>query len=170
MKIRREYERDGESVAITAERLDGDRWRVRIAERVIELTALPIGDGGLRLVTEGEDGTRSHVAFGAGAGRDYMIRVDGHTYVLTSPATRGRGHGAGADGTIRAPMTGTVLTVHCAAGDRVTADQTLVVISAMKMEHKLTAGVAGTVSKIVAAAGDTVDQGAELVIVEPEET
>ena len=36
----------------------------------------------------------------------------------------------------------------------------------MKMEHKLTAGVAGTVRKIAATKGGTVDQGAELVVVE----
>jgi biotin carboxyl carrier protein len=37
----------------------------------------------------------------------------------------------------------------------------------MKMEHKLTAGVAGTVKKVAAQKGGTVDQGAELVVVEP---
>jgi biotin carboxyl carrier protein len=62
-------------------------------------------------------------------------------------------------------MTGTVLEVACKPGDVVAADQTLVVVSAMKMEHKLTAGVAGTVQKVVAQKGGTVDQGAELVVV-----
>jgi biotin carboxyl carrier protein len=37
----------------------------------------------------------------------------------------------------------------------------------MKMEHKLTAGVAGTVRSVAAAKGATVEQGAELVVVEP---
>jgi biotin carboxyl carrier protein len=64
-------------------------------------------------------------------------------------------------------MTGTVLEVACKPGDEVTAEQTLVVVSAMKMEHKLTAGVAGTVKKVAAQKGGTVDQGAELVVVEP---
>jgi biotin carboxyl carrier protein len=66
-------------------------------------------------------------------------------------------------------MTGTVLDVRCKAGDAVAADQTLVVVSAMKMEHKLTAGIAGTVVEVAAAAGATVEQGAVLVVVEPGE-
>ncbi|MFY9342544.1 MAG: acetyl-CoA carboxylase biotin carboxyl carrier protein subunit, partial [Planctomycetota bacterium] len=86
---------------------------------------------------------------------------------LEAPAARlAAGHG-GADGTVRAPMTGVVLDVACKPGDRVAADQTLVVVSAMKMEHKLVAGVAGTVRSVAATKGANVDQGAELVVVEP---
>jgi biotin carboxyl carrier protein len=105
------------------------------------------------------------VAYGAPAGKDYMVRVNGRTHRLASPAARQAG-GDGADGTIRAPMTGTVLEVHCKVGDTVAADQTLVVLSAMKMEHKLTAGVAGVVQSVAAKAGGTVDQGAVLAVVE----
>jgi biotin carboxyl carrier protein len=74
------------------------------------------------------------------------------------------------DGTVRAPMTGTVLEIMCKPGDMVEADQTLVVVSAMKMEHKLSAGVAGTVQSVATENGATVDQGAELVIVVPAES
>jgi acetyl-CoA/propionyl-CoA carboxylase biotin carboxyl carrier protein len=96
-----------------------------------------------------------------------MVRVDGHTHTLPAPSVRRAGGGAGADGTVRAPMTGTVLDVLCRVGDVVAPDQTLVVVSAMKMEHKLTAGVAGTVRTLAAARGATVEQGAELAVVEP---
>jgi biotin carboxyl carrier protein len=65
-------------------------------------------------------------------------------------------------------MSGTVLDVHCKSGDTVAADQTLVVLSAMKMEHKLSAGVAGVVRKVAASSGATVDQGELLIEVEPE--
>jgi biotin carboxyl carrier protein len=64
-------------------------------------------------------------------------------------------------------MTGTVLEVLCSPGDVVEADQTLVVVSAMKMEHKLAAGVAGTVRSVAIDKDATVDQGAELVVVDP---
>jgi biotin carboxyl carrier protein len=164
MKLRRKYTRGGETVTITAERLDGDRWRLDVGERTLELRALPIGDGGLRLIT---DDKKSHVVFGVPAGKDYMVRVDGHTYTLSPPAARGAGAGGGSDGTIRAPMTGTVLDVLCREGDVVAAEQTLVVLSAMKMEHKLAAGIAGTVLAVAVAAGATVEQGCEIVVVEP---
>jgi biotin carboxyl carrier protein len=95
-----------------------------------------------------------------------MVRVAGQTHTLEAPASR-RSAGGGSDGVVRAPMTGTVLDVACKLGDVVGADQTLVVVSAMKMEHKLVAGVAGTVRELAVTKGALVEQGADLVVVEP---
>ena len=64
-------------------------------------------------------------------------------------------------------MTGTVLAVHVKAGDTVEVGQTVAVVTAMKMEHKLAAGVAGTVAEVGAAPGDTVEQGHVVVRIEP---
>lgn len=166
MKITREFVRDGKTVAVTAEFLEGDRWCVRVGDAVHEYQAVVLGDGGLRLQTVGEDAPRAAIAYGAPTAKGYMVRVDGHTHTLEAPAARRGGAGAAGDGKVRAPMTGTVLDVTCKPGDVVTADQTLVVVSAMKMEHKLVAGIAGIVRKVAATKGGTVDQGAELVVVE----
>lgn len=165
MKITREFVRDGKTVAVTAESIGGDRWRVRVGDQVHEYHANPIGDGGLRLQTVGEAAASAFVAYGAAADKAFMVRVDGRTHTLTAPSARRSSGGAGSDGTVRAPMTGTVLDVLCTPGDTVAADQTLVVVSAMKMEHKLTAGLAGTVQRVAAKKGGTVEQGAELVVV-----
>ena len=167
MKITREFVRDGKTVAVTAEFVAGDRWRVRVGDAVHEYHASPLGDGGLRLQSVGEAGDRAFVAYGAPANKAFMVRVDGRTHTLEAPASRRGAGSSGADGTVRAPMTGTVLDVSCKPGDVVAADQTLVVVSAMKMEHKLAAGVRGTVRKVAATKGGTVEQGAELVVVEP---
>lgn len=56
---------------------------------------------------------------------------------------------------LRSPMPGTVVAVPVAAGDRVAAGDTVVVVEAMKMEHRLVAPVAGTVTVHVAP-GDLV--------------
>lgn len=168
MKLRREFVRDGKTVTVVAEAIDGDRWRVRVGDAVHEFHAVALGDGGVRLAPVGQEFERSFVAYGAPAGKDYMVRVNGLTHRLSAPAARQAG-GEGGDGTIRAPMTGTVLEVHCKPGDTVAADQTLVVLSAMKMEHKLKAGLAGVVQSVAAKAGGTVDQGAVLVVVEAAE-
>lgn len=162
MKARREFVRGGETVAVTAERLDGDRFRVRIGDRTLELRATALADGGVRIA--GEHGAST--AYGATAGKQYMVRIDGRTHSLSVPTGRGRGGGGASDGVIRAPMTGTVLEVTCKVGDRVAADKTLVVLSAMKMEHKLSAGIDGIVRAVHAKTGSTVDQGADLVMVE----
>ncbi|MGO4593393.1 biotin carboxylase N-terminal domain-containing protein [Leifsonia sp. 2TAF2] len=56
---------------------------------------------------------------------------------------------------LRSPMPGTVVAVPVEAGARVEAGDTVVVVEAMKMEHRLVAPVAGTVSVHVAP-GDLV--------------
>ncbi|MDO8349452.1 MAG: biotin/lipoyl-containing protein, partial [Planctomycetota bacterium] len=160
MKISKEYVRDGKTVAVSAEHVDGDRWRVRVGEATYEYHATALGDGGIRLAPVGQEFERSFTAYGAPAGKQFMVRVNGRTHTLASPAARAAGAGRGADGTIRAPMTGTVLDVSCKPGDVVEPDQTLVVLSAMKMEHKLCAGLAGVVQSVAAKKGGTVEQGA----------
>jgi propionyl-CoA carboxylase alpha chain len=61
------------------------------------------------------------------------------------------------------PLPGTVITVNVAAGDHVTDGQVLMVVEAMKMEHKIVAIGDATVSEVRFAAGDRVDQGDLLV-------
>ena len=166
MKLSREFVRDGEAVSVQVERVEGDRFRVRVGEHVYEYDARALPDGGVRLQQLGEGG-KGGVAYGAGSQQSYMVRVDGRTHALEAPQRRGGAGGAGGDGTVRAPMTGTVLEVSYRPGDQVDAEQTLAVVSAMKMEHKLSAGIAGVVQSVSTEAGATVDQGDALIVVEP---
>jgi biotin carboxyl carrier protein len=166
MKVTREFVRAGEAVTVQVEHVDGDRFRVRVGANVYEYDARALPDGGVRLQQVGDEAGAS-VAYGVGNQQSCMVRVDGRTHTLEAPQRRGGPGGGGGDGTVRAPMTGTVLEVACKPGDQVDAEQTLVVVSAMKMEHKLTAGVAGVVQSVSTEAGATVDQGDALVVVEP---
>ena len=167
MKISREFVRDGEPVVVQVEHIEGDRYRVRIGEELHDYDARALADGGVRMQRVGSDVV--DVAYAAGSQQQCMVRLGGRTHVLEAPASRrGGAGGGGADGGVRAPMTGTVLEVLCKPGERVAADQTLVVVSAMKMEHKLLAGIDGIVQEVAAEVGATVEQGAELVRVAAE--
>ncbi|HWM38470.1 MAG TPA: biotin carboxylase N-terminal domain-containing protein [Streptomyces sp.] len=77
--------------------------------------------------------------------------------------------GAGAHGAdaLTAPMPGTVTVVKAAAGDKVTAGQSLLVVEAMKMEHVITAPCDGTVTELDVTAGSTVVMDQVLAVVEP---
>jgi len=55
------------------------------------------------------------------------------------------------------PVPGTVTVVEVSAGDRVSVGQTLVVLEAMKMEHRITADADGIVSEVLVEPGQSVD-------------
>jgi propionyl-CoA carboxylase alpha chain len=61
------------------------------------------------------------------------------------------------------PLPGTVIAVHVEAGDSVTDGHVLMVVEAMKMEHKILAAGDATVTEVRFAVGDRVDQGDLLV-------
>jgi propionyl-CoA carboxylase alpha chain len=65
-----------------------------------------------------------------------------------------------------APLPGTVIAVNVVAGDVVSEGQLLLVLEAMKMEHKITAAAAATVAEVRVGVGDRVDAGDLLVVLE----
>ncbi|UAL31764.1 ATP-grasp domain-containing protein [Nocardioides rotundus] len=73
------------------------------------------------------------------------------------------------DGTLTAPMPGTVLSVGAEDGQRVAEGDALVTMEAMKMELSLKAPFDGTVTAVDVVAGAQVKLGDRLVVVEPEE-
>ncbi|MCT2591074.1 ATP-grasp domain-containing protein [Streptomyces sp. N2-109] len=81
-------------------------------------------------------------------------------------ALHGAGGAHGADA-LTAPMPGTVTVVKAAAGDEVTAGQSLLVVEAMKMEHIIVAPYDGTVTELDVRAGSTVAMDQVLAVVEP---
>ncbi len=81
------------------------------------------------------------------------------------PTTTAGGSG-GSDGTVTAPMQGTILKVLVAAGDAVEVGQSVLVLEAMKMENHINAEKAGTVKEVRVAEGDTVGTGDLLVVIE----
>ncbi|MGH2586403.1 MAG: acetyl-CoA carboxylase biotin carboxylase subunit [Dehalococcoidia bacterium] len=93
-------------------------------------------------------------------GRDWLLSVEPPPDVEhTSHSTTAR---TGAK-TITAPLTGVVVKVNVGEGDAVRAQQPLVVLEAMKMEHILAAPLDATVKRIIAKPGDLVQAGAVLV-------
>lgn len=71
-----------------------------------------------------------------------------------------------AEGSLLAPMPGSVIAVHVEVGAEVTEGQPLLVMEAMKMQHTVAAPRAGTVTELAASVGRQVEAGTVLAVVE----
>jgi 3-methylcrotonyl-CoA carboxylase alpha subunit len=69
------------------------------------------------------------------------------------------------NGSVSAPMPGKIVSVAVQSGEDVKLHDLLVVLEAMKMEHRIEAPVAGTVGAVHVVAGDVVAAGAPLVTI-----
>jgi 3-methylcrotonyl-CoA carboxylase alpha subunit/acetyl-CoA/propionyl-CoA carboxylase biotin carboxyl carrier protein len=96
------------------------------------------------------------------------VSYQGQRHVLTGP-DRLADQVAVGDGTITAPMPGTVLEVRVAEGERVEEGDLLGMMEAMKMELSLKAPFAGTLESVDASVGAQVALGARLFVVSPDD-
>ena len=69
---------------------------------------------------------------------------------------------------LNSPLQATIVEWLATAGDRVTKDQLVVVVEAMKMEHEIHASCDGRITECLAKAGDLVQQGELLATIQPE--
>ena len=117
--------------------------------------------GRLRLTLR--DG-RTCLAHAAKVGDVWWVHLNGRTYKWEriEPGSSGTED----EGGLIAPMPGKVLEVLVAQGDIVEAGTPLMVLEAMKMEHRIVAAADGTVVAVHFDAGDQVAQGAVLLDLE----
>ncbi|PIE90761.1 MAG: hypothetical protein CR997_03815 [Acidobacteria bacterium] len=89
------------------------------------------------------------------------VTLDGYTYVLER--MQGERDDSAAHGGFKAPMPGKVLDVLVSAGSRVVKDDVLIVMEAMKMEHRMEAPADGVVVAVHVKKGELVAQGFQLL-------
>ncbi|HEY7413831.1 MAG TPA: biotin/lipoyl-containing protein, partial [Ktedonobacteraceae bacterium] len=73
---------------------------------------------------------------------------------------------AHAQKTLTVPMAGTIVKVQVRPGESVEANQVLVILSAMKMEHSIIAPYEGVVQRVLCQEGDVVPGGTVVVEME----
>jgi propionyl-CoA carboxylase alpha chain len=124
-------------------------------------------------VTLEVDGVRTSYDVAVSTGRgDQRVDVDwvgGHVALTLTPRFVDPAD-AVATGSLLAPMPGTVVSVAVEAGQQVEAGQTVLVLEAMKMQHRVNAPHGGTVTEIDVKPGQQVAAGEVLAVVEETET
>jgi acetyl-CoA/propionyl-CoA carboxylase, biotin carboxylase, biotin carboxyl carrier protein len=138
--------------------------RVTIGEHTWETAIRFDGDRAARITL---DGIERRYAVVVSDEAVWIAREGNHLEVRTATVARAA---AGAHaGSLEAPMPGTVLLVHVADGDEVSAGDVMVVLESMKMELSITAPRAGVVAGMDLKPGDPVALGQPLLaVVEPE--
>jgi acetyl-CoA/propionyl-CoA carboxylase biotin carboxyl carrier protein len=138
-----------------------DGWRLSGASAPPRVAMLVAGER--RLVTPHEEPGSALVA------RDHIeVCHQGQRFLFpTGAGLAGLDDSANADGLVKAPMPGTILSVEVSLGDDVEAGQRLGVMEAMKMELVLNADRGGRVNSVNAVAGAQVPIGSVLFEIIP---
>ena len=113
-----------------------------------------------RLIVE-IDGSR-RLAHAAKSGDNWWVHIDGRTHAVQFHE-QGSSGPAASEGSLTAPMPGTIMEMNVKQGQRVREGQTLMVLEAMKMEHRIQSPKAGEITKLNYNQGDRVEMGSVLV-------
>jgi biotin carboxyl carrier protein len=150
--------RDDE-VALTYQiQRDGD-YEVNVEDTMLRVRVFACGDGQVDLAI---DDRRLQFNVRASGASWFVHGPAGACELLQRsryPATGGQDSGGG----LTAPMPGAVLEVEAKPGDQVRKGQLLLILEAMKMEHRITAPFDGTIDAVHVSAGHQVENGQLLV-------
>ena len=145
-----EFKVNGEVAEVTVAR-EGQEWLLG------EYRASVLTDGRIMVQLDG----RSRIAHSAKVGDVWWVHIDGHIFCIEK--TEAGSADGDSDGGMTAPMPGKILEVKVADGQTVEAGELLLVMEAMKMEHRIVAPTDGVVAKVNFSTGDQVQQGDVLV-------
>ncbi len=150
---------------------EGSRYVFKIDDKIFEIDLIEVSNGIYSLLNEGR--SFNVEAIPTGGKTKYTVNtffqsfdleiVDSQTKYLRS---RNQGSVADTGNQIRVPMPGKVMEVFVKQGDAVKAGQTLVIVSAMKMESEYKSGRDGIVGKVLVKPGETVDSDQVMIVLE----
>jgi acetyl/propionyl-CoA carboxylase alpha subunit len=157
------YQSGGRHVGITVHRDAPGRFTVSVDDVPHAVEALLLDPVTIQIVIDGV----SQVAHVVRLGDVTHVWLGGEVYRLhPETAAGGAAHTVHLQPQVVAPMPGKVLQVLVAAGQTVEIGEGLIIVEAMKMEHRIVADGAAVVRAVHAVAGQMVDGGAVLVELE----
>lgn len=150
---------------------EGSKYTMKVDEKIFEIDLVEVSNGIYSLLTNGRSynveaiPTENHKKYTVNT---FFQSFDLEIVDAQTRYHRSRNKGAGADSgnLIKVPMPGKVVDVLVGEGDDVKAGQTLVIVSAMKMESEYKSGRDGKVKQIMVKPGDTVDSDQVMVVLE----
>jgi biotin carboxyl carrier protein len=163
---------DGRTAHVTELKRDGNMVTIQVDDEIYEVDALKVGEGIYSMIYKGksyniemiENGSPKHYTVNSFHNSYQVEVIDAQTRYRMN---RSKGDASDSGNTIVSPMPGKVVRIPVKVGESVVAGQTLIIVSAMKMESEFKAKAAGIIKSIHAAEGETIDANKVLVVVDP---
>ena len=146
------------AVAVAAH--GGDHYAVTVGDRTLAVAIRSFEPPEARLSID----SRGVTALFARHGADTLhIVAGGHSLVLANRVGGAAASEEAGEGIVTAPMHGLLLDIAVGEGDRVAKGQTLATLEAMKMQHRILAGIDGIVGAVSLAAGAQIAAGERIL-------
>ncbi len=166
-----EINKENRSSEIQILEKEGSKYKVSVDNRVYELDLVKVKAGVWSVLSEGQ--SRRVESIISEDPKKYFVNtidnsfeveiVDSQSKYLRS---RNTGNQTDAQNQITVPMPGKIVKVMVKPGDEVKEGETLVIVSAMKMESEYKAGKDGKVKEVLVGDDDTVDSGQVMIVLE----
>jgi propionyl-CoA carboxylase alpha chain len=153
------YQAAGQTLSVSYRALRDGSCQSSVDGRDANARVLHHDDAGIDLAIDGRRGRLAITALG----ERWLVHGAPGDLELVELPRHPQPERAGLHGALVAPMPGKVLAVAVVDGDVVTAGQLLLVLEAMKMEHRITAPSDGRIESMKVSVGEQVANGAPLV-------
>lgn len=150
---------------------DKNRVKIKVDDKLHEVDIVMVEDGVYSLLLNGKsyivrlmEGDTPKKYYVSTARRSFDLEIiDAETRYLMSR----KGNDLEDEGNqISSPMPGKVVKIPVKTGDKVDVGQTVIIISAMKMESEYKTGKAGVIKEILVKEGDTIEGNQALITIE----
>ena len=149
----------------------GKTYKIKVDDKLYEVDSLEVKEGVYSILNNNKSylidinsGTSNKNFEVVAWNKSFPVDIiDAEAKYLMS---RGKGAAGDDENVISSPMPGKIVKIMVAEGDEVKAGDTLVIVSAMKMESEYKVKQDSVVKEICVAEGDTIDGHQPLIIVE----
>jgi len=150
---------------------DENRVKIKIDDAIHEVDIIQVEEGvysillnGKSYIVELTEGGSAKMYRASTLGHQYELEIiDAETRYLKSRKGNDLDE---SDNRISSPMPGKIMKIPVKIGDRVEAGQTVIIVSAMKMESEYKAGNKGVIKEIHVKEGDTIEGNQPLITIE----
>jgi len=150
-----------------AVRCTPERWHVCLNadDQAIDVELLSVAD---KAVSASVDGRRMSVGFVASDEDNFHYAIDGRTLQGRRFDRSAEQTDTVASGDVLAPMPGTLVALSVEVGQKVSVGDSLAVLEAMKMQHRIQAPIGGKIAALPCGEGDQLVSGALIARIDDE--